>query len=549
MRMLPFLLLLTACAKAEPERESVPPAGQLTLEQPAAGAWADVGSAEARGTAEHVKTVAVSGVDATIEGPRFTAPITLSRGVNVVEAVAVDGRGTTLFARHAVLAGEFADPDGEVDRAVILRVNQGALDKAGALAAGHLDPATLNASLAAVNPVYSDTYFWDTVAVNADVTHVTFGTPDIAITPAGGRLTLVAALPDVWVDATAYADAFGYDFDSDIAVWADEAVVTGVLRVGASGGRLAVTLEDATVELVEFGYSTDLLPSWVTDYLLVETLRDTLEEKIVEQIDTMVPPLLEDTLGGLDPSYSTEVLGATVDLAFVFADAEVDAGGIVLELGMDVAIPEILDVPNEGYLTAGYGEPDVDMRSDVAAAVSDDLLNRLLFEAWAGGVLDLTLSTDDGSLEPIFLAALKAERGTIAVTANLPPVIVERDEGLLAQVGELLVTVDTPGGELGEHIVVAVSGDIPLEVVVEDSELVLELGEPTLVLAVRESDWGASNETVTRLIEEMLPLDTLLLLLGDFAFPLPSLYGIAIDRGTAARDGDGVHTGLEVWLR
>ncbi len=549
MRSFALLLLLTACKKDEEAELPPPPGGDLTLESPAAGAWTAAGQAEAIGTAHNVDAVTVNGADASLSGFDFSAPITLTRGINVVMAEAVDVRGDTHFARHGVLAGEFASPNGAVEGAVLLRANQGALDAAGELAAGYIDSATLNESLAALNPVYTDSYVWDTVTVNADVTGVSFGAPTITLSPVGGRLTLVASLPDVWVDARAYADAFGYEFDSDLAVWADEAVVTGSLSVGAADGRLTVSLDEATVELVEFGYSTDLLPSWVTDYLLVETLRDLLETKIVEQIETMVPPLLEETLGGLDPSFSTEVMGASVDLSFAFADVAVDADGLAIELDLDVSIPESGDVTYEGFLVAGAGEPEVDTTADLAAAVSDDLLNRLLFEAWAGGVLNLRMSTDDGSLEPALLAALKAEEGTISVSAGLPPVAVERDGGLLAQVGELLITVDTPGGELGEHIVVALAADIPLEVAVTDGELTLELGDPELLFEVRESDWGASNETVTRLIEEMLPLDALLLLLGDFSLPLPALYGLAVDTGTAARDADGVHTDVQVWLQ
>lgn len=549
------LLLLAACAKEEEKPAETLEGGDLVLETPAAGAWAAAGDAEATATAHHAIDVFVYDADGsrrtmtTTDGERFRSPIQLSRGINVVVAEATDERGDTHFARHGVLAGDFGSPHGQVEGAVRLRANQGALDKAAELAASYLDPATLNASLAAVNPVYSDSYIWDTVTVNADVTNVSFGLPDVVIAPSSGRLTLTATLPDLWVDARAYADAFGYDFDTDLALWADAAVVTGTLNVGAEDGRLAVTLEDATVELVEFGYSTDLLPEWVTDYLLVETIRDTITTKIVEQIDAMVPPLLEETLGGLDPSFSTALLGTTVDLAFAFASVDVDDEGLAIGLDLDVAVPESGEVTYEGYLTAGDGEPTVDTHADLSAAVSDDLLNRLLFEAWAGGVLNLRLSTDDGSLEPALLSALKAEQGTIGVTANLPPVVVERDGGLLAQVGELIVTVDTPGGELGEHIVLALAADVPLEVTVSGGELKLELGDPALVFEVRASDWGASNETVTRLIEEMLPLDALLMLLGDFAFPLPSLYGLAVDSGEAERDGDGVHTDVQVWLQ
>ena len=115
--------------------------------------------------------------------------------------------------------------------------------------------------------------------------------------------------------------------------------MTGVLRVGAEDGRLVVSLDEASVEMVEFGYSTDLLPSWVTDYLLVETLRDTLEEKIVEQIDTMVPPLLEDTLGGLDP----------VD------EAEID--DVVAELGVDDDAQRLGDALDQGVGCGAHGAP------------------------------------------------------------------------------------------------------------------------------------------------------------------------------------------------
>jgi hypothetical protein len=549
MRNLAFLLVLAACKKDEPADATQTPGGDLELTYPEAGAWMGVGDDEARGTAHNVESVTVSGTEAEQRGPQFQAPISLRRGINLIEAEATDLRGDTLFARHGVIAGTFASPNGDIADALMLRANQGALDAAGELAAGYLDPDTLNASLTAINPVYSDTYIWDTVTVNADIESVSFGTPDIRITPSSGTLTLTATLPDLEVWALAYADAFGYDFDSELSLSASEAVVTGELQIDAENGELVVELKDASVELKDFAYTVDLLPDWVTEYVLVDTIKSTIEEKVQEQIETMVPPLLEEALGGLDPSFEMELLGTTVALSFSFASVDVDSDGLAISLDTDVEVPESGDVTYEGYLTADDGVPDVDTTADIAAAISDDFLNRVLFEAWAGGVLNLQLSTDDGSLEPAMLTMLKAEEGTISVSANLPPVAVERDGDLFAQVGELMITIDTPGGELGEHIELAVAADVPLEVVVQDGELVLDIGDPALTFEVRESDWGASNETVTRLLEEMLPLDTLLLLLGDFSFPLPSLYGLQIDTGTAGRDDDGVHTDMQVWLR
>ena len=165
MRNLAFLLVLAACKKDEPADATQTPGGDLELTYPEAGAWMGVGDDEARGTAHNVESVTVSGTEAEQRGPQFQAPISLRRGINLIEAEATDLRGDTLFARHGVIAGTFASPNGDIADALMLRANQGALDAAGELAAGYLDPDTLNASLTAINPVYSDTYIWDTVTV------------------------------------------------------------------------------------------------------------------------------------------------------------------------------------------------------------------------------------------------------------------------------------------------------------------------------------------------------------------------------------------------
>ncbi len=47
----------------------------------------------------------------------------------------------------------------------------------------------------------------------------------------------------------------------------------------------------------------------------------------------------------------------------------------------------------------------------------------------------------------------------------------------------------------------------------------------------------------------MPPLAPILALLGDFAFPLPELYGITFDKGTAERDESGVYTGVEIGVK
>ena len=85
-------------------------------------------------------------------------------------------------------------------------------------------------------------------------------------------------------------------------------------------------------------------------------------------------------------------------------------------------------------------------------------------------------------------------------------------------------------------------------VAVESGEVVLDLGSPDLHMMVRDSDWGASNESITQLVEEMLPLDSMLALLGDLSFPLPELGGIGIASAYVGRDTAQAHTNITIAL-
>lgn len=550
--MVLLALALIGCHHDEVKQEEVPPPGLLSIDVPAAGEWLSAGERTAEGTGAGVEDVALNGSAATLSDGDWTAPLTLARGIDVLEATATDLRGDPLFVRQAVLAGTFANPDGPIEDAAILRVNRGGLDRIEALVEDLIVPDLLNGSLASLNPVYEDSYGvwgWDAVTIAADVLQVQFDPATIELGTTATELTLTATLPDIQVDIRAYGDVIGFDFDENVYIGASSAVIGARVFVLADDGRLDVQLNEVTVDLRDFWYDTDILPGEVEDYLLVETIRDALEGMLVEKVTEMVPPLLDETLAGLDPSFETEMVGVPVSAAFAFADVDTDEEGLVLTLDVEVSVPTAGSHTYAGFLTAGDGTPELDTHSDLSGALSDDLLNRVLFEAWRGGVLDIRLSTDDGSLEGAMLAPFKADQGTIAVDPVLPPVIIERDGALLAQAGEILVTIDTPGGDLGEHLVAAVNLEVGLELLIEDGELVVELGEPTIVLTVRESDWGASNETTTRLLEENLPIDALLLLLGDLSFPLPTLYGVGFDEGSAARDDDGVHTTVEIELQ
>ena len=303
-------LVLLACNHDKAGAQAAIEDAVFDLTSPTAGDWVDAGSVDVTGTAENVQSVAISlapegePTDATRTGPDWTGALKLDRGVNVVEASAIDLRDDTEFRRHGVLAGDFANPDNGVDDALSARVNQSGLDKIGEMVADYMTPELVTSSATAMNPVYdyTETIFgYDAATVDDDIDEITFDTPQIRFQPSNGLLTLTATLPNFYVGTTAYADALGYDFSSEVSMSASSAVLTASVAIAIVDGKIQVTLTNCTVELKDFAYDTSLLPSWVTDYLLVDTIKSTVETMLVDKVNTMVPELLDSTLAGLDP--------------------------------------------------------------------------------------------------------------------------------------------------------------------------------------------------------------------------------------------------------
>ncbi len=547
-----ILLLALACAQEnELNEQSVSPSPVVALTSPLAASWWSEDTIDVTGRWENVDTVTVNALPATLaEDGTFHTPLPLGRGLNLIEALGVSSEDST-FDRIAVLAGPWMDPAQPIDEGLLLRLNDSGLDLATDYAAGLVNPETLNESVTAQNPVYEDSYGlwgWDAVEISGDIEEITFSKVQIEATPSSGLMALEVTIPDLYVDLQAYGEIIGIDFDTDASLSSTKAVITGDLLLDVDGaGGLAVALSGPQVDLKGFSYDTSLLPWDIEDHLFVDSVRDAVEGLLIEKIEELVPPLLEDLLTGLDLSFELDLMGAPLTITAEFTRAAIDRDGVALSTLVNASAPPVGDKVYSGFLGSRSTTPDLDTRSPVSGAISDDLVNRILFEAWRAGVLDMFLSTADGSLQPLLLLPLKAEEGSIQLTANLPPVAIEVDGGLQLQVGEIQVDILTPGGELGEFLQVSVAALIDLELVVAEGVVTLEIGTPALTMMVQDSDWGASEQTTTRLIEEMLPLESFMMLLSSLEFPLPGLEGLTIESARVARDlGTGLHTSLEI---
>lgn len=512
--------------------------------------WQPAGMTIVEGTARHVTEVAVNGVSAQVDGERFVAQVNLERGVNVLEARGLDGRGDALFVRQGVLAGDFRNPDQPIAGALAMRLNRGGIQKAADLVSGMVQPSLVTGSLAAINPVYSDSYGlfgWNAVEFDASLLNVQFSPPLITPDPRTGLISLQIVLPNVEVHIGVDGTLVGFGFSQEAWIGADAAVVNAYATLSATNGRLEVEAVTQTVSLNGFWYDTTLLPGDIEDWLFVDTVRGAVEDMLLEQLQTMLPGMLESALADLDISFQTELLGKQVSLGATFASASVDAAGVQLGADLTVQVAGNEGRPWVGYLGAPQAPARPPLLDDLGLAVSDDLLNNVFFQAWRSGMLSLDLDSARGELEPVLLTQLGATNAArVVVDATLPPVVVERDGRLQAQITELLVRVETPGGTRGEFLDLSATMKVDVEMVVRQGVLRIALGTPAITLDVRDSDWGASNNAITNLLAQELPIGMLLLMIGNLEFPLPSLAGITIGDADAQRDSSGVYTSVGV---
>jgi hypothetical protein len=528
-------------------------AGELSLSSPAPGAWIETSSIQVAGFAQGFDAVLINGTSVNVHDGQFELDVLAQRGVNVIEVTGVDQRGDRHFARHGVLAGAFDAPGAPIESAAHVRLNRPGLDTAESMVGTYLKPEELAAQATSMNPVYQDTYGawgWDAVTIAADLDAVSFEVPDLNLIPRDGYMYIEAVIPTLAVDVSVYGDVAGMDFEEPVWVSADAAVLTSEAIIGVQNGSITADLGDSNISFQNFFIDTQMIPGAIEQALLGDTIQDKLETMILEQIQESVPALLTETLADLDISTEMELLGKKVELEATFGAAGVDAQGVFAAMDVQMSIPSQSERFYRGYLSADKGlTPKMDYQSAIYASLSDDVVNRGLFEAWRGGMLKYTVSTEDGSLPGAALSHFQADTGDVTIDAVLPPVLIERNQQLSLQVGELDVVVRTPGGGMGDYLKASITVFADVEMMALNGSVKLDLGQLDVHIMVRDSDWGASEEAITRVLEENLPIDALLSLIQDFEYPIPSFSGVEVRTVDLQRDGGAMHTNISVTLK
>jgi hypothetical protein len=259
--------------------------------------------------------------------------------------------------------------------------------------------------------------------------------------------------------------AFGL-LDTSVSADVDRITADVDVSLSAAGGALGVDLGPVTLTVDGLAFDASLIPGSFEDEVpfLSDMLRDFIVDFAEDQVRALVPTLVGSLGDALSLSFELPVGERLFSVEGKFRTAEIRTGAATLGLDLGVGVDaEAEGVRYAGWFTSPPAPHALSAADPISLSLHDDLLNRILFEAWRGGLLNLALTTDDEPLLGLLFAQLGSTEGSIAVDAKLPPVAVQGPEGLVVQFGEIDLTVATPGGTYGELVRVRIAGSARMD--------------------------------------------------------------------------------------
>ncbi len=514
-----------------------PVAVGFALDEPPHGSWLEPGPLTVRGTAPDFEEVVVAGTTVAVADGGFEAQVEAPAGVLEVVASAVDAHGFTHVRRTSALAGDFADPYAPVAGAMHMRANQGGLDLALAELPSLLDDEIVEAEL------LLDPLLYESWSVDLYLESLSYEAPTLAIELHEGSMSLDFRLTEL--TGTMWYDSL---WDGDGTLSASELVLTADLALAVEEGQALATVSNAAVSMTDFYF--DLEYSLGIEHLLQDLVQDAVEAVMADLLVTEGGPLIEDEIEALDMSYEEILLDVPFAISATLADLSIDPAGIQAVADVSVTVegaPESTVWPWEGYPSVPSEIPVLSKDDDLAFFVTDDVLNLVLFHAWEANLLNDALSTAEGTLSAVFLAAAGATDGTMAVDALNPPVVMGAgDDVFELQFACMRLDVQTPGAPLGDALELDFSARIPFTPALAGNLVTLDLGAVSTSTHVRADDWMIRDEEIIALVGGAVPVELVTDLAADLVIELPTIEGYAVAGGTVARTGNGTLVGLDL---
>ncbi len=515
------LVLLATTAACE---GSLPPPPILTVTSPARGLVQEAGQVVVKGIAlpnpngDRVTNVTVNRVPAILAADgSFTATIDIPTGATLLETVAISEYGGAATDARAVHIGRLQPVGTNIDRALTAALSTDAFARLSAAAGPIIKSLDLPALLAPMQPMVS---LGDSIAnLKLSINNLTLGDIKISLTPVDGGLAFSAEIDGLGLAATADYNAVISSGSTLVSVTADKITIAGTLVVTPAGtAGFTTTIASPNVQTANLKLKADGLVGQVFD-LLNSNLASSIQSIITSTAAQALQPLINDAFGALAGPQHITVMGKDLELQTSPSTVAFTAAGALVTMNLAVKIRGSESSP--GFIFTANGTPTMDASTGIQLGLADDLLNEMLAEIHALGLLDLHLAQDFGAFD------------TIDLKLAMPPMVsANNSDGTLRLVlGDMIATVGSHGKPL---LTAAINAQVDLAILRGNTaqQIALQFGKVDLWVNIipdpsNPASGGADDLFGAAATGIGLQLDSLSQFL--ITVPLPSVAGVSLD--------------------
>jgi len=507
---------------------------QRSLVQTTASRIAVQGTALPGPTGDPVVAVKVNNVPATLAADgSFSASIDVPTGAMLIETVAISQAGAKAIDARAVQVGALRPVGTPIDRAVTAALSADSFARLSAAAGPFLATTNLTALLAPLQPIAS---LGDDLAnLKLSITKLTIGNAKITLTPVDGGLQFSAELDALHADANvAYGGALVIDGSTSVTVTADRVTIAGTLVVTPAGtAGFTTALASPVVQTTNLHLDASGLAGQVLT-LLENNLASTVTKVVTRGAELALQPLMNDALGALTGPRQIDVLGKKLDLQATPSAIAFSRDGALVTVNVQALFEGSESSP--GFVFTANGTPAMDMHSGIQLGLADDLVNEMLAEVHALGLLDLHIQQDFGVFDDAHLKL------------TMPPMISANtsDGSMRLVLGDMIGTFTDHGKPV---VNAAINAQVDLAIVrgTKPQEVALQFGKVALVVNVLDNAATSPDEgdlasaSSSAIAVQLSSLKQILV-----TVPVPSVAGVTLDNLSLHADSGYVLVAGEV---
>ena len=457
----------------------------------------------------------------------FTAVIDAEQGFTSIHTEATDANGAVAEDTRAMLAGELRKPGSNIDKAITAAISAEAFTKIAGAAGGMVKNMDLGSMVGAMNPVQhaGDESGPDCLYDQVFLDGLTLSDVKVQLAPADGALDFTIEVDGLNVNGHANYAVACADGSDTWGVTADKIVVSGQLNIATNGMQgFDTKLVNPNVDITNLNISAGGIPGDIIDMMHLDS---TIEWVVEKGAELGMGPIMNKALGGLDGPKQLNIMGKTLDLQVAPSAIQFDPSGGLVTLDTSMLIEGSENSP--GFVYTDNGMPNMNPGDGFQLGLADDLMNEMMSQFTAIGMLNLTQPTSGGPFDSMKLSM------TLPPTISADPA----DGTMRVMIGDATATFMQGATPIGQA---AVNAEIDMKVVPVNNGfgVAVQLGKPVVHVDVVTDQ--VANQTryepadLSKAVEAGIQaqIASMTTLLGGI--PLPSVAGLQMHNLSVGSD-------------